>query len=173
MKHQKKTMHTATVSLEVHPQSSSSDHVSAIFCTLIFCFCIFVFLYSFALQPLMQRFLSLGTDCVKIQETADASKCFSFTIWFFCFVSLFALLFLIVVDIISFFTVALAAAHARVAALEAKLKTSTKALKDANAAKVPTEKAAKAASTMAKKAEKALAEANQKQTVTSQNFERI
>jgi hypothetical protein len=96
----------------------------------------------------------------------------------FCFsiciiVSLFALLFLIVVDIISFFTVALAATLARVAALEAKLKTSTEALKDANAAKVPTQKAAKAASTMAKKAKKALAEANQKQTITSQNFERI
>jgi hypothetical protein len=26
-----------------------------------------------ALQPLMQRFLSLGAECVKIQETANAS----------------------------------------------------------------------------------------------------
>jgi hypothetical protein len=27
-----------------------------------------------ALQPLMQRFLSLDTECVKIQETANASQ---------------------------------------------------------------------------------------------------
>jgi hypothetical protein len=102
----------------------------------------------------MQRFLSLGTDCVKIQETADASKGFSFTLHFSCFVSLFAFLFLIVADIISLFTVALAMALARIATLEAKLKTSSKALKDANTAKVSAEKAAKAAEARAKKAEK-------------------
>jgi hypothetical protein len=67
---------------------------------------------------------------------------------------------LIVVDIISLFIVALATAFARIAALEAELKTSTKALKDANTTKVSAEKAAKAAKTRAKKAKKALAEAN-------------
>jgi hypothetical protein len=45
-------------------------------------------------------------------------------------------LFLIIVDIISLFSIALATAHSRVAALEAELKASTEALKDANAAKV-------------------------------------
>jgi hypothetical protein len=129
---------------------------------------LFVLLYGFALQPLMQRFLSLGTNCVKIQVTADASKGFSFTLRFSYFVSLFALFFLIVADIISLFTVALATALARVAALEPELKTSTEALKDTNAAKVSAEKAAKAAEASAKKAEKALAEASQKQTKREQ-----
>jgi energy-converting hydrogenase Eha subunit H len=73
-------------------------------------------------------------------------------------------LFLIVADIIYLFTVALATTLARVASLEAELKTSTEALKDANAAKVSAEKAAKATEARAKKAEKALAEASQKRT---------
>jgi hypothetical protein len=72
------------------------------------------------------------------------------------------------VDIISLFVVALATALARVAALETDLKTTTKALKDANTAKVSAEKAAKATETKAKKAEKALAEANPKQTKREQ-----
>jgi hypothetical protein len=66
VKRRKKTTHITTVSLEAHHSSSSSNHVSTIFCTLTLCCCTLVFLYSFALQPLMQRFLSLGTDCVKI-----------------------------------------------------------------------------------------------------------
>jgi predicted Holliday junction resolvase-like endonuclease len=78
------------------------------------------------------------------------------------------ILLLIVVDIISLFTVALATALAHVAALEAELKTATKALKDANTAKVSSEKAAKAAETKAKKAKKALTEATQKQTIREQ-----
>jgi Skp family chaperone for outer membrane proteins len=52
--------------------------------------------------------------------------------------------------------------------LEAELKTTTEALKDASAAKVSAEKATKAAETRAKKAEKALAEANQKQSKCEQ-----
>jgi hypothetical protein len=76
IKRRKKTTHTTTISLEAHLSSSSSNHVSTTFCTLTLHFCTLVFLYSFALQPLMQRFLSLGTDCVKIQETADESKGF-------------------------------------------------------------------------------------------------
>jgi hypothetical protein len=77
----------------------------------------------------MQRFLFLGTDCVKIQETADAFKGFYFTLQFSCFVTLFVFLLLIIADIISLLSVALATAHARVAALEAELKDSTKALR--------------------------------------------
>jgi hypothetical protein len=103
----------------------------------------------------MQRFLSLGTDCVKIQETADASKGFSLCPSFLLVLfHLFVLLLLIAADIISFATVALATALARIAALEAKLKPSTEALKGANAAKVSAEKAAKLAETRAKKAGK-------------------
>jgi hypothetical protein len=74
IKCRKRTTQTAFVSLETHRPSSSSDHVSTTFCTLILCSCTLVFLYSFALHLLMQRFLSLGTDCVNIQEAADKSK---------------------------------------------------------------------------------------------------
>jgi hypothetical protein len=123
-----------------------------------------VFLSSFALQPLMQRFLSLGTDCVKIQEATDESKGIFSCSYCSRFVFLFSFLFLTFVDIISLFAVALATALAHVASLEAKLKTTTEALKNANAAKVFADKAAKAAETKAKKAEKALAEATQKQS---------
>jgi hypothetical protein len=77
---------------------------------------------------------------------------------------LFVFLFLISADIISLVTVALAAALARVAALEAELKTFSEALKDANTAKVSAKKAAKETEARAKKAKKALAEANQKQS---------
>jgi ABC-type protease/lipase transport system fused ATPase/permease subunit len=101
----------------------------------------------------MQRFLSLGTDCVKIQETADASKgfsvCPSFLLVLFY---LFVFMLLMAADIFSFIIVALATALACITTLEAKLKTSTKALKDANAAKVSTEKAAKSVEIRAKKA---------------------
>jgi Flp pilus assembly protein TadB len=61
------------------------------------------------------------------------------------------------------FVVALTKALARVASLEAELKTTSKALKDANTAKASAEKAAKAEETRAKKAEKALVEVAQKQ----------
>jgi hypothetical protein len=74
LKCRKRMTQTASVSLEAHQPSSSSDHVSTTFCTLILCLYTLVFLYSFALHPLMQRFLSLGIDCVKIQEVADESK---------------------------------------------------------------------------------------------------
>jgi hypothetical protein len=56
---------------------------------------------------------------------------------------------------------ALATANARIASLEAKLKTSQKAWDVATATKAAAEKSAKAAATKAKKAEKALADANQ------------
>jgi hypothetical protein len=51
-RHNKATL-TMTVSLEAHQSSSSFDHVSTIFCTPTLCFYAFVFLYGFALQPLM------------------------------------------------------------------------------------------------------------------------
>jgi hypothetical protein len=72
-------------------------------------------------------------------------KVFPFALHCSCFVSLFAIFLLIVVDIISLFIVALAMALARVAALEAELKTATKAIKDTNTAKVSAEKVAKEA----------------------------
>jgi uncharacterized protein YlxW (UPF0749 family) len=65
------------------------------------------------------------------------------------------------------FAVALNKALARIDSLEAELKTTSQALKDANMAKALAEKAAKAAKTVeakAKKAEKALAEVAQKQS---------
>jgi hypothetical protein len=102
----------------------------------------------------MQIFLSLGTDCVKIQETADASKGFSlYPSFLLVLFHLFVLLLLMAADIISFATAALTTALARIAALEVELKTSTEALKDANATKVSNEKVAKSAETRAKKAE--------------------
>jgi hypothetical protein len=70
---------------------------------------------------------------------------------------------LMAANIFSFVTIALDTALAQIASLEAELKTSTKALKEANAAKVSAERDAKSAETRAKKAEKALADASQKQ----------
>jgi hypothetical protein len=100
----------------------------------------------------MQRFLSLGTDCVKIQEAADESKgnfpCF-FALMLFSFVDFF----LLALYYITFlFAVALNKALARVAYLEAELKTTTQALKDATIAKASAEKATKTAEAKAKKA---------------------
>jgi hypothetical protein len=63
----------------------------------------------------------------------------------------------------------LATAHARITALEAELKAFTKALNDANAAKVFAERVAKSAETKAKKDEKALADANEMQTKREQS----
>jgi hypothetical protein len=117
----------------------------------------------------MQRFLSLGTDCVKIQETADASKGFSlYPSFLLVFFHLFVLLLLMAADIISFATVALTTALACIVALEVELKTSTEALKDANATKVSDDKVAESAETRAKKAKKSLADGNQKQTKREQ-----
>jgi Skp family chaperone for outer membrane proteins len=65
--------------------------------------------------------------------------------------------------VITLSAVALANALARVAYLEAKLKTTSKALKEADAAKASADKAAKAAEARAIKAEKTLAEVSQKQ----------
>jgi Flp pilus assembly protein TadB len=77
---------------------------------------------------------------------------------------------LIAADIFSFVTVALSMAFACIATLEAKLKTSMEALKDANAAKVSAEKAAKLAEKRAKMAKKALTDASQKQRKREQSM---
>jgi biopolymer transport protein ExbB/TolQ len=112
----------------------------------------------------MQRFLSLGTNCVKIQEAADESKgnfpCF---LLLSCFPLLIS--FLLVLYCINFLlAVTLNKALARVASLEAELKTTSQALKDANIAKALAEKATKTAEAKAKEAEKALADIAQKQS---------
>jgi hypothetical protein len=93
----------------------------------------------------MQRFISLRTECVKIQETADASQGFVCTLLFsFYLISfhLLVLMLLMIADIFSFVVVALATANARISVLEADLKASTEALSSANAAKVSAERAA-------------------------------
>jgi ABC-type bacteriocin/lantibiotic exporter with double-glycine peptidase domain len=82
---------------------------------------------------------------------------------FFCCFLLFAAFynsrfFVVIVSVVS-----LANALVRVASLEAKLKTTSQALKEADATKVSTEKAAKAAEARAIKAENALTEVAQKQ----------
>jgi biopolymer transport protein ExbB/TolQ len=71
--------------------------------------------------------------------------------------------FVLILYVISLSAVALANALTRVASLEAKLKTTSKALKDDDAAKASAGKAAKAAEARAIKAEKVLAEVSQKQ----------
>jgi hypothetical protein len=117
----------------------------------------------------MQKFLSLGAECIKIQETAHASEgisvvcCSSFLFLCFpmiayCSPSSFCLV------------AALTAANARISALEAKLKAAKEAWEGANATKVSAEKVAKLAETKAKKAKKALADADQKQIQREQSI---
>jgi septal ring factor EnvC (AmiA/AmiB activator) len=123
----------------------------------------------------MQRFLSLGAECVKIQETANASQGISSVLltpafYFYVLVSI-SLMAADVSFFFSFFcaTVALTMARARISALEAELKASVEAWESANAAKVSIEKAAKLVETRAKKAEKALVDANQRQAKREQS----
>jgi hypothetical protein len=100
----------------------------------------------------MQKFLSLGDECVKIQETADASQgmlamfCefFLSCICFFC-------LPIAIEHLLPLFIAALTSAHARISALEAELKAYRQAWESATAAKVFAEKAVKVAESKAKK----------------------
>jgi hypothetical protein len=91
----------------------------------------------------MQKFLSLGAECVKIQETADASQgiflcdCDYLTCFHPCFYRL--------VMSFSLLATALVTTHARISALEAELKASREDWESANTAKVSAEKAAKSA----------------------------
>jgi hypothetical protein len=62
----------------------------------------------------------------------------------------------------------LAAANARISALEAELNATREAWEGANATKVATKKVAKSAETKAKKAEKALSDADQKRVQRKQ-----
>jgi hypothetical protein len=68
------------------------------------------------------------------------------------------------------FVVALAAANARISALEVKLNDAREAWEVSNAAMVSAEKIAKSAETKAKKAEKALADADQRQIQREQSI---
>jgi hypothetical protein len=113
----------------------------------------------------MQKFLSLGVECVRIQEAADASKGI-FLVLEILALLLFDLLFPCFYRLVMYFSLlaaALVTAHTRISALEAELKASREAWESANAAKVATEKAAKSAENKAKKAKKALAESLQRQ----------
>jgi hypothetical protein len=64
---------TMSTSLEVHRPAASSDNVSSASCTRFFR-CFIFFSHTFVLQTLMQKFLSLGTECVGLQKTAQASQ---------------------------------------------------------------------------------------------------
>jgi septal ring factor EnvC (AmiA/AmiB activator) len=115
----------------------------------------------------MQKFLFVGDECVKIQETADASqgmlamfcKFFLSCICFFCLPLAIEHLLPLFHSVIA----ALTSAHARISALEAELKASRQAWESATAAKVSAENAVKAAEAKAKKAKEALNDAEQKQ----------
>jgi Flp pilus assembly protein TadB len=89
------------------------------------------------------------------------NSCAIFALVLFSFVDFF----LLALYCITFlFVVALNKAFARVASLEAELKTTSQALNNANIAKTSAKKATKTAEAKAKKAEKALAEISQKQS---------
>jgi hypothetical protein len=67
----KKTAIVGT-SLEAHRPTTSSNDVSIV---LVINFSLLeLFSHTFALQSLMQKFLSLGAKCVEFQETARASQ---------------------------------------------------------------------------------------------------
>jgi hypothetical protein len=66
----KKTVAVGT-SLEAHRPATSSDDVSIASCSRFFHYLIFSLIISF-LQNLMQKFISLGTECVGFLETAWA-----------------------------------------------------------------------------------------------------
>jgi hypothetical protein len=102
----------------------------------------------------------LALIVLRFRKLLTSPKVFSLALVALSLFSFFHSFFLTFVDIISLFAVALATALARVASLEAELKTTTEALKDANTS---ADKAAKAAETKAKKAEKTLVETTQKQ----------
>jgi hypothetical protein len=150
-KHLKKVA-TVSTSLEVHRPGASSDNVSSASCTRFFSL-LYLFSHTFVLQTLMQKFLSLGVECVGFQETAQASQGMSVL----CCSSLFFLCLPMIAYCLSFsfdFVVTLTAANARILALEAKLNAAREAWEVSNAAKVSAEKIAKSAETKAKKAKK-------------------
>jgi hypothetical protein len=119
----------------------------------------------------MQKFLSLGAECVKIQETVEASQGFfhcacDFYFYLTCLHPCFYR-FLMSFPLLA---AALVTAHARISALETEVKASINGWESGNAAKVSAEKATKSAETRAKKAEKALANADQKRAKQEQSI---
>jgi hypothetical protein len=117
---------TTTTSLEAHRPTTSSDNVS--FASWFQLFFLISFSHYFILQILMQKFLSLGNECVKIQETADASQGM-FTMvcaFFFSHVCSFCLPLAIDCLLAPLYCVvaALTSARARISSLEAKLRAS-------------------------------------------------
>jgi hypothetical protein len=121
----------------------------------------------------MQKFLSLSAECVKIQETADASQgffCCACDFYFYFYLTCLHPYFYRLLMSFPLLVAALVTARARISALEAKVKASIEASESANAAKVSAEKVAKSAETRAKKAEKALADADQKQAKREQSI---
>jgi hypothetical protein len=82
-------------------------------------------------------------ECVKIQETVDASQGFfvlPFTYVYVSFTYLYSCFSWLLISF-SFVIVTLAMAHARISTLEAELKASAEAMENANAAKVSAERA--------------------------------
>jgi hypothetical protein len=122
----------------------------------------------------MQKFLSLGDECVKIQQIADASQGMLATLCeFFPSCICFFRLPLAIEHLLPLFhsvIAALTSAHARISALEAKLKASQQAWESATVAKVSSRKAIQVAETNGKKAEKALNDAEQKQLQREQSI---
>jgi hypothetical protein len=168
-----KRVATMKTSLEAHRPTTSSDNVCFVFSFDSFFFST-SFSYCFLLQILMQKFLYLGDECVKIQETADASQGMLATLceFFLSCICFFRLPLAIehLLPLFHFVIAALTLAHARISALEAELKASQQAWESATAAKVSTERAIKAAEAKAKKAEKALNDAEQKQLQREQSI---
>jgi hypothetical protein len=100
----------------------------------------------------MQKFLSLGAECLEIQKTADESKgtylyFHGFFHCSFCLATYDSSLCVVIVSVVS-----LDNALVCVASLETKLKTTSKALKEADAAKAYADKTIKAAEARAIKA---------------------
>jgi hypothetical protein len=111
----------------------------------------------------MQKFLSLGAECVKIWETANVSQGFFHCACDFYFhLTCLQPYFYMVLMSFPFLAASLITARAHILALEVEVKASAQAWENANVAKDSAEKAAKSAENRAKKAKKALADADQK-----------
>jgi hypothetical protein len=78
-KHRKKDKNPASTSLEAHQALFSSSDVS-IFCSSFRVCSVCPYFVLFLLQPLMQKFLSLGVECLEFRKAADENKgkCFLF-----------------------------------------------------------------------------------------------
>jgi biopolymer transport protein ExbB/TolQ len=119
----------------------------------------------------MQKLLSLGTECLEIRKAIDESKGIYLCSLIFLLLLLSRYFVFESIFLVILFIVSLANALSRVSSLETKLKTTTKALKEADekhakevsAAKLSIDQAIKEVDTRAIKAKKALAEVSQRQ----------